>query len=135
MKCFQTVFGTYLMIFFLFLPLFVGCAAMAFIVFDKNIGGKIEQFHTLGNASMKYIVMYSGEMSIEIEKISGFLQGVAITLMIILVINKANLILSIVVDDVKKIMDQAKEFSLRLYAEKYVEFAIRMCTCRKLSGT
>lgn len=123
MKCFQTVFGTYLTIFFLFLPLFVGCAAMAFIVFDKNVGGQIEDFYTFGNASMKYVVMYSGEMSIEIDKISGFLQGVAMTLIIILVINKANLILSIVVDDVKRIMEQAKEFSLKLYADKYVEFA------------
>ncbi|KAL7051821.1 hypothetical protein ACKWTF_004645 [Chironomus riparius] len=126
MKCFWTVFTTYLMIFLLFLPLFFGCVAMAFIIFDKKLGGKIEEFHGFGNASTKYIIMYAGELDIDSEKLSGFIQVIAITIMIILIINKVNLIISIVVNDVQKVMDQAKEFSLRLYAKKYVEFASKI---------
>jgi len=123
MKCLQTVFSTYLMTFFLFLPLFFGCVAMAFILFDKNLGGQIEDFHDLGNASTKYIIMYSGELNIDAKSISGIVQIIALTIMIILIINKANLILSIVVNDVQKVMDQSKEFTMRLYGKKYVEFA------------
>jgi len=128
MKCFLTVFTTYLMIFLLFLPLFFGCIAMAFIIFDKKLGGKIEEFHGFGNASTKYIIMYAGELNIESDKLTGFIQVVAITIIIILIINKVNLIISIVVNDVQKVMDQAKEFSLRLYGKKYVEFAKKIRT-------
>ncbi|XP_070495883.1 uncharacterized protein [Chironomus tepperi] len=123
MKCFLTVFTTYVMIFLLFLPLFFGCVAMAFIIFDKKLGGKIEEFHGFGNASTKYIIMYAGELNIDSEKLTGFIQVIAITIIIILIINKVNLIISIVVNDVQRVLDQAKEFSLRLYAKKYVEFA------------
>lgn len=123
MKCFLTVFTTYMMIFMLFLPLFFGCVAMAFIIFDKKLGGKINEFHGFGNASTKYIIMYAGELDIDSEKLSGFIQVIAITMIIILIINKVNLIISIVVNDVQKVMDQAKEFSLRLYGKKYVELS------------
>lgn len=123
MKCFQTIFLTYLIAFMLFLPLFFGCVALAYILFDQNAGGQIDEFHGLGNASTKYIIMYAGEIDIEVGHLSGMIQVIAITIIIILIINKANLILSIVVNDVQKIMEKSKEYSLRLYAKRYVEFA------------
>ncbi|XP_070498398.1 uncharacterized protein [Chironomus tepperi] len=126
MKCFQTAFSSYMRVFFLFVPLFLGCASLAFILFDKSIGGQIEEFHSFGNASMKYIMMYSGELDISSDKITGVIQGAVLTLIIILIINKTNLILSIAVNDISNIMEDAKIFSLKLFAKKYVEFAKKM---------
>lgn len=123
MVCFQKVLKSYLYIFAMFMPLFIGCVALAFIIFDKNLGGEIEQFYGFNNAVRKYIIMYSGEIGIEPEKLSNIIQGAGITIMIILIINKSNLIISIAVNDVQKIMDQAREYNLELHAEKYVEFS------------
>ena len=122
-KCFFKVFVTYLRVFGLLLPLFFACVAIVFIVFDKKIGGGIEDFYSFANTCVKYIIMYSGELSIDADQINGILQVTAMLVIIFLIINKGNLILSIVIDDVQKIMRQAKEISLRLYAAKYVEFA------------
>ncbi|CAG9801252.1 unnamed protein product [Chironomus riparius] len=123
MKCFFKVFLTYLRVFGLLLPLFLACVAIVFIVFDKKIGGGIVDFYSFANTCVKYIIMYSGELSIDADQINGILQVTAMLVIIFLIINKGNLILSIVIDDVQKIMRQAKEISLRLYAAKYVEFA------------
>jgi len=122
-KCFFKVFVTYLKVFGLLLPLFFACVAIVFILFDKKIGGEIQDFYSFLNTCIKYIIMYAGELNIETDQIKGILQVTAILVIIFLIINKGNLILSIVIDDVQKIMRQAKEISLRLYAEKYVEFA------------
>ncbi|XP_070498083.1 uncharacterized protein [Chironomus tepperi] len=123
MKCLQTIFCTYLMAFILFLPLFFGCIALAYILFDQNVGGQIDEFRDFGNASTKYLIMYAGEIDMKSENLSGIIQVFAMTIIIILIINKANLILSVVVNDVQNIMDKSKEYSLRLYAARYVEFA------------
>ena len=123
MKCFQTIFCTYLMAFMLFLPLFCGCIGLAYILFDQYAGGQIEEFQGIGNAATKYIIMYAGEINIDAGQLSGIIQVIAMTIIIILIINKANLILSVVINDVQKIMQKSKEYSLRLYAKRYVEFA------------
>ena len=127
-KCFFKVFVTYLKVFALLLPLFFACVAIVFILFDEKIGGEIQDFYSFLNTCIKYIIMYAGELNIETDQIKGILQVTAMLVIIFLIINKGNLILSIVIDDVQKIMRQAKEISLRLYAAKYVEFAERIRT-------
>ncbi|XP_070498399.1 transient receptor potential cation channel protein painless-like [Chironomus tepperi] len=121
MICFKKILFTYLNIFVVFLPLFIGSATLIFIIFDKNFGGKIEDFYDLGNAFMKYIIMFSGEMGIDPKELNGFMQGAVITLVIIFIINQSNLILSIVVNDIQGVMDESKKSNLVFIGWRYVE--------------
>lgn len=111
--CFQRVFSSYMNIFVVFLPIFVGIAALSYIFFHDNFSENL----------MENVIMYAGEPIVRTDKVSGFIQGVLITLIIILVINKANLVLSIAVNDIKILMNQSKESSLIYSAQKYVTFA------------
>lgn len=111
--CFRKVFNSYMNIFIVFLPIFVGFAALSYIFFHDNVS---ENF-------MENVIMYAGTPIVRTDQVSGFIQGALITLIIILVINKANLVLSIAVNDIKFLMNQSKESSLIYSAEKYVKFA------------
>ncbi|KAL7031477.1 hypothetical protein ACKWTF_007031 [Chironomus riparius] len=111
--CFRRVFNSYMNIFIVFFPIFVGVSALSYIFFHDNIS---ENF-------MENLIMYAGEPIVRIDKVSGFIQGALMTLIIILVINKANLVLSIAVNDIKILMNQSKESSLIYSARKYVKFA------------
>jgi len=121
MICFKKVLMTYLNIFVVFLPLFIGGATLIFIIFDKKFGGEIEDFYDLGNAFMKYIIMFSGEMGIDPKELTGFMQGAVITLVIIFIINQSNLILSIVVNDIQGVMEESKQSNLISIGRRYVE--------------
>lgn len=123
MECFKKVISTYFNVLIVFMSIFLGCATLMFIIFDKNLGGKVEDFQGFGNALMKYIIMFSGEMGIEPTELVGFIQGAAIGLIIILTINQSNLIISIVIGDVKELMEQAIKYNMTLIGQKYVEIA------------
>ncbi|XP_070498405.1 uncharacterized protein [Chironomus tepperi] len=128
MECFKKVILTYFNVLIVFMSIFLGCTTLMFIIFDKNLGGEVEDFQGFGNAFMKYIIMFSGEMGIDPTKLIGFIQGAAIGLIIILTINQSNLIISIVIGDVKELMEQSIKYNMTLIGQKYVEIArsIRM---------
>lgn len=123
MKCFVQVMLTYWNIFLIFLPLTIGSAAVVLIIFDKNLGGEVEEFHTFESAVMKYIFMYFGEIGIESQQVSRLIQCIAIIFTFIFLYNLSNLIISIVINDTQEILRQAKLYNLELNAKKYVDFA------------
>ncbi|XP_070492751.1 uncharacterized protein [Chironomus tepperi] len=120
MKCFRKIFGTYMSIFINFFPLFLGFLALSFIILNKNVSS------ILPGETWEYISMYAGELAFENNRITGFIQGVFFTLIVILVINKFNLVLSIAINDINVLMHQSKEVSLIYNAQKYVQFAKRI---------
>ncbi|KAL7029818.1 hypothetical protein ACKWTF_006380 [Chironomus riparius] len=120
MKCFRKIFGTYVSIFVNFFPLFLGFLALSFIILNQTI------YSILPRESWEYISMYAGELAFDNNRINGFIQGVFLTLIIILVINKFNLVLSIAINDINVLMHQSKEVSLIYNAQKYVQFAKRI---------
>jgi hypothetical protein len=120
MKCFRKIFGTYMSIFINFFPLFLGFLALSFIILNERI------YSLFPRESWEYISMYAGELAFESNRINGFIQGVFFTLIIILVINKFNLVLSIAINDINVLMHQSKEVSLIDNAQKYVQFAKRI---------
>lgn len=125
-KCFFKVLITYLWTLILLIPLSIGCIAIIYTLFSKANEGKIDDFQDIRNSSLKYFFMYNGELNLNASEIIGYIQLIALALVIIFVINKANLVLSIVVDDVNKILKQGKEITLTKYANKYIDFAERI---------
>lgn len=123
MKIVGKVFITYLNIFIIFLPFTLGSFALLSIIFSKKFDGGIEDFHSIQTGMMKYMIMFSGEIEIEPDKVLTFLQGVGLTLIIILLVNHSNLLLSMTVNDVKEEMEKSKIESLHINAKKYVTFA------------
>lgn len=111
--CFRRIFTSYINIFIMFLPIFVGLAALSYILFYDNVS----------RSFMENVIMYAGAPIVKTDKVSEFIQGVLITLIMIFVINKSNLVLSIAVNDINSLMKQSKESSLIYSAEKYVKFA------------
>lgn len=119
-KCFRKIFGTYISIFANFFPIFLGFLALSFIILNERI------YSILPGESWEYVRMYAGELAFENNRIHGFIQGVFFTLIVILVINKFNLVLSIAINDINVLMHQSKEVSLIYNAQKYVQFAKRI---------
>ncbi|XP_070506700.1 uncharacterized protein [Chironomus tepperi] len=128
LRCYKKIILSYMSVFINFFPLFIGLAGLTLIIFDDNLGGTFEDFQNLGGSIMKLIIMYSGEIGIEQAKISLFLQRVTIALIIIMLINKSNLIISIAVNDIQSLMHESRLMSLVDNARKYVGFAKRLRT-------
>lgn len=122
-KCFSRVLLTYWNVFFIFLPILIGVFAIILNIFSKNLGGKIEEFHSIGNAMLKFIFMFTGEIDLQPSEVIGFIQIIAMILLIIFFINLSNLILAIVINDTRELMQKSKLYNLKLIGEKYVEFA------------
>ncbi|KAL7031470.1 hypothetical protein ACKWTF_007024 [Chironomus riparius] len=123
LRCYKKILLSYMSVFLNFFPLFMGLSGLTLIIFDDNLGGTYADFQQLGSSFMKLIVMYSGEMGIDQKDISEILQKITIALIIIILINKANLIISIAVNDIQTLMHESRQLSLSDNAEKYVDFA------------
>jgi len=127
LRCYKKITLSYISVFLNFFPLFIGLAGLTLILFDSKVGGEESKiFQTLGGSLMKLIVMYSGEVGIEPDDIALFLQRVTIALIIIILINKANLIISIAVNDIQTLMQESRQLSLIDNADKYVAFAKKL---------
>ncbi|XP_070506632.1 uncharacterized protein [Chironomus tepperi] len=113
--CFRRIFTSYVNILFVFFSIFLGFATLFYIIHDY--------YHDNGNDFMENVIVYAGEPIVRTDKVSGIIQGAMITFIIVLVINKANFVLSIVVNDIKTLIHQSKELSLIYNAKKYVKFA------------
>lgn len=68
-----------------------------FIIFDKHLDGEVDDFNTFGMGFIKYIMMVSGEIDIQISDLSGYIQGIALSVVITLVVTQTNMILSLVI--------------------------------------
>jgi len=119
MKCFKKVLSTFLIVLIAFLFIFIGCPTLMLIIFD----GKVEHIDGFGNTLMKYILMFSGDIAINPPQIIGFLQGAAIGLLLVLAISQSNLIISLVIGDVKELMEQSTNYNMTLIGQKYVEIS------------
>ena len=127
LRCYKKITLSYMSVFLNFFPLFIGLAGLTLILFDTKVGGNnTKMFQTLGGSLMKLIVMYSGEIGIEPDDIALFLQRITIALIIIILINKANLIISIAVNDIQTLMQESRQLSLIDNADKYVAFARKL---------
>lgn len=122
-KCFIQVLMTYWNVFFIFFPLIIGSAVIVFTFFDKNLGGNIEIFEQLETTIVRYMFMYFGDIGIDINKYSKILQIFTIIVIIVFLINISNLIMSIVINDTREMINQSKRYNLELNAKKYVRFA------------
>lgn len=124
LRCYKKITFSYMSVFLNFFPLFIGLAGLTFILFDSKIGDENSKiFQTLDGSLMKLIVMYSGEIGIEPDDIALLLQRLTIALIIIILINKSNLIISIAVNDIQTLMQESRQLSLIDNADKYVAFA------------
>ncbi|XP_070506560.1 uncharacterized protein [Chironomus tepperi] len=127
LRCYKKITLSYMSVFLNFFPLFIGLAGLTFILFDQKVDGeKPKIFQTLDGSLMKLIVMYSGEIGIEPDDITLFLQRMTIALIIIILINKSNLIISIAVNDIHTLMQESRQLSLIDNADKYVFFAKKL---------
>jgi len=123
LRCYKKITLSYMSVFLNFFPLFIGLAGLTLIIFDDNLGGTFNEFKNLGGSLMKLIIMYSGEIGVESDDIALFIQRVTIALIIIILINKSNLIISIAVNDMQLLMHESRQLSLIDNARKYVDFA------------
>ncbi|CAH1719066.1 unnamed protein product [Chironomus riparius] len=124
LRCYKKITLSYMSVFLNFFPLFIGLAGLTLILFDSKVGSdETQMFQTLGGSIMKLIVMYSGEVGIEPNQVVFFLQRITIALIIIILINKANLIISIAVNDIQTLMQESRQLSVIDNADKYVAFA------------
>ena len=126
LRCYKKITLSYMSVFLNFFPFFIGLAGLTIIIFDENLGGTFNQFKNLGGSLMKLIIMYSGEIGVESNDISLFLQRITIALIIIILINKSNLIISIAVNDIQLLMHESRQLSLIDNANKYVDFAKKL---------
>lgn len=142
MKIVGNVFKTYLNIFVIFLPFTLGSIAFLFTIFGKNFSEDLKKvnkmrgagnettteenltdFYEIETGFMKYMIMFSGEIGIEPKHIFSIIQTIGLALILILIVNHSNLLISITINNVNDEIESSKLKNLQLNARKYVTFA------------
>lgn len=119
----RKVFLTYLNTFIIFLPFTLATFLLISMLFSKKFNGLEKYVETeIGGLTMKYVIMFAGEIGIESKDITGFFQGVGLTLILFMIINHVNLLLSMTINDIDDEMEKSKITILHLNAKKYISF-------------
>lgn len=108
-KSFVVIFKMIINVLISFLPFFIGFLTLGLIVFSIREAYLVES-----------IFIYSGTYKVLSESVTNIIQVIFIILILMLLVTKANLITSIAVNDIRKIMDHSKETKLIYNAKQYV---------------
>lgn len=134
MKSFRKVITTLIHVFIIFLPLIISCATLLFLIYHKDSedsdeeqkdskkkeDSEKEKFQTILDSILHFTIMTLTD--IEIETVISVKWIVSI-LVIMLTVSQSNLLTSVIIDDIGKLMEASEKYNLVVMAEKYIETA------------